>query len=135
MNSNTRIELTDTMMSALVKMAEGNPGAIAALSDTCQKAAAIDPQSSFGMLSPILSLDTHGIYGSSIYVLWNDVCGRDARKLLMLLRAVQLGFLAESRLITAAADQSRGKHFTAEELAKLDAKVCTALDGFQRATP
>lgn len=132
MNANARIELTDTLVSALIKMAEGNPGAIAALSDVCQKAEGIDPQSAFGPLAPVLSLDTHGIYGSSIYVLWNDVCSRDARRMLMLLRAVQLGLLSENRLTTAAADQSRGNHFTAEELAELDANVCAALEGFQR---
>lgn len=128
----SRIKLTDSVMDSLVSMSEGNPGALTAMMDLMKKQNSIDPQSALGELSPIFSFDTHGIYGSSIYVLWSDKCDRDARKTLMLLRSVQLGFLAESRLQELASDQSRQINLSTEEFEDLDKKVCAKLEDFQR---
>lgn len=129
----TRIQLTDSTMDMVLKMAEGNPGAITAIMDLMSNNAEIDPQDFLGGLGPILSLDTHGIYGSSIYVLWNDKCDRDVRKMLVLLRSVQLGFLPESKLQELAADQCRQVNLTDEEINNLDKKVCDQLKDFQKA--
>lgn len=128
----SRISLTDTALSAIVKMAEGNPGAVSAISEIMKHGPAIDPQSVMPDLMPILSLDTHGIYGSDIYVLYSDKCGRDVRKLLVLLRAVQLGIMQEQRLRDLATDQTRQVNLSAEEFAALDAAVCAELSEFQR---
>jgi hypothetical protein len=127
MNHRPRIEMTDTTMDAMIKMAEGNPGAITAIMKLMESAETVDPQSALGGVGALLSLDTHGIYGSNIWILYKDVCGMDVRKVLMLLRAVQLGYLPESRLVNAR------KPFTAEEIADLDAKVCERLEQFQKA--
>lgn len=131
----TRIELTDNLVDVMVKMSEGNPGAMTALMEIGEASPKIDPQSAFssmGPLGPALSFDTHGIYGSSIYVIWSDKCGRDARKALMLLRAVQLGLLPESKLQEMAADQMHQINLSAEEWEDLDSKVCDQLEEFQR---
>lgn len=132
MNRN-RIELTDTTMDALIKMVDGNPGAIQALMAIMDKHDQIDPQAMLGGIGAVMMLDEWGIYGSSIYVLYSDKCGRDVRKMLMLMRAVQLGHLDQSRLQAMAADQMRRITLTDEEWADLDAKVCADLDDFQRA--
>lgn len=135
MNKETRIELTDSLMDVMVKMAEGNPGAITALCELGTASPKVDPQSAFASMGPVgvaLSFDTHGIYGSSIYIVWSDKCGRDARKTLMLLRAVQLGILPESKLQAMAADQMRQVDLTPEEWADIDFKVCEQLEDFQR---
>ena len=73
----TRIELTDSLISVITKMAEGNPGAMTALIEIGEAAPKVDPQSSFagmGPIGPALSFDTHGIYGSDIYIIWSDKC-------------------------------------------------------------
>ena len=128
----SRIELTDNTISSIIKMSEGNPGAATALSAIAKKANEIDPQSAFGSLAGILSLDTYEIYGSSIYVLFNDKCGRDVRSMLLLLRAVQLGFKSQSWLKELAEDQ-RGQHnISDEQWAEIDDKVCSQLVDFQR---
>jgi hypothetical protein len=132
MNQNTRIELSDDFMSASVKMVDGNPGAISALMSLAATAVEIDPQSALGPLGPMLSFDTHGIYGTDIYVIWNDKCDRDSRKVHVLLRAVQLGILPESKLLEMAKDQTRRVNLTPEEWSDIDKKVCEQLDGFQR---
>lgn len=127
-----RITLEDNKMSAIIKMVDGNPGAMDAVMDLMNKSPEIDPQSAFGELGPLLSLDSHGIYGTDIYILYNDKCGSDARKMLMLLRSVQLGFLPESKLQEMAGDQMRKVDLTADEWASLDRKVCEELDGFEK---
>jgi hypothetical protein len=122
-------------MDVMVKMAEGNPGAMTALMELGEASAKVDPQSAFASMGPIgvaLSFDTHGIYGSSIYIIWSDKCGRDARKTLVLLRAVQLGILSESKLQAMAADQMRQVDLTGEEWEDIDSKVCEQLKDFQR---
>jgi hypothetical protein len=116
----------------VVKMAEGNPGAVHAISDIMKSSAGIDPQSVMPEIMPILSLDTHEIYGSSIHVLYKDKCGQDVRKVLVLLRAVQLGIMPEWKLQQLAADQSGELYLSKEAFDRIDRKVCEQLDQFQK---
>jgi hypothetical protein len=128
----SRIKLTDTTMDALIKMSEGNPGALSAMMELLDKTPKIDPQSALGGIGSILALDTYGIYGSDIYVLWSDKCGRDIRKMCLLLRAVQLGHLHKSRLQEMGADQGHGINLSDEEWSDINAKVCNQLEKFER---
>lgn len=93
-----RITLDDNLMTAIMKMSGGNPGAVTALAEIASATPTIDPDDAFGAIGPILGLDTHGIYESEIWQLYSDVCDRDVVKVLTLLRGVQLGVLAESDL-------------------------------------
>ena len=94
MRNNERITMDMTMKDMIVAMSDGNPGAIAAMFDILDKAESVDPDDIFSPIGPILSLDSHRFYGSRLYMFWNDVCGRDATKMLAVLRADQLGQLA-----------------------------------------
>lgn len=127
-----RIELTDSVTDICVKMSEGNPGALACIKDILKCANEVDPQDMLSPLGPILILDSCGIYGSSIYVIWSDKCGRDTRRMMMLLRATQLGFFSQDRLKQMAGDQVRQFNLTSEEFAELDKQVCERLEMFQR---
>ena len=128
----SRVELTDSITDVVVKMSDGNPGACSCLADIIKKGALIDPQSFMGSLRPILDMDDMGIYGTSIYVLWSDKCGRDTRRMLVLLRASQLGLFPREKILGMAADQMREVNLTEEEFQELDDKVCDRLDEFQR---
>jgi len=130
----SRIELNDTMLDAVVKMADGNPGAIMALTELIKHNEEIDPQAAFGALSPVMMLDTYEIYGSSIYVLFSDKCDRDVRKFIMLIRATQLGIFPFTKLKEMAADQLREMNLTDDEWNTLDTEVCNLLDDFKRAS-
>lgn len=88
-----RIELSDTPLTSIAKLSEGNPGAVSVLLELFQHNATIDPDSAFGPISSILHLDTLGIYGSKIWVLFKDCCNSDLVGLVTVLRAVQLGIL------------------------------------------
>lgn len=100
------IDLTDTALSAMVKMSQGNPGAAVALAALYKNSPKIDPQAMEG-IGPILLLDSFGIYGSHIYVLYNDICDRNITKMITVLRACQLGFFSALTLKQACATEDR----------------------------
>jgi hypothetical protein len=127
-----RVELTDSVQDVLIKMSEGNSGALSAMIDILNKHESIDPQAAMGGLGAIMILDTWQIYGPDIYVLWNDKCKRDTRKMLLLMRATQLGEFPESRLRELAADQMRKVNLTEDQWHEIDEKVCNRLDQFQK---
>jgi len=127
------IELTDTPMDMMVKMSQGNPGAATVLGRLFSEEPAIDKDSALPSIGSILALDTYGVYGSDIWVLYKDKCGVDIRKLVMLLRACQLGFISQERIKELAADQMMSVNFADGELDELDQQVCDRLPGFQRA--
>ena len=108
----SRLGLEDTLTSSMVKMAEGNPGATVAMIEIMKNHDRIDPQAFMGGLGAILALDAHEIYGTAIYILYNDKCNRDVRKMLMLMRATQLGFFSHLKLKEMAADQMREINLT-----------------------
>ncbi len=126
-----KIKLTDNLQDVVAKMAGGNPGACMALCEMIKQGAGIDPQGFMGGLGAILSLDTLGIYGTDIYILYNDQCKRDIRKMLMLLRANQFGFLGSGEIKAVAADQLNETRFSEEKMNELDNKVCSYLKSFR----
>lgn len=101
MNSKQRIELTDSFMSAAVKLSEGNPGALTAVMELFRQTPAIDPDAAFGGFAGLFSLDVMGVYGSRIWMFYKDVCHQDMVRMVGLQRAVQLGLLREEVLLNA----------------------------------
>lgn len=101
----SRIKLTDTTTNVLINMSEGNPGALTAMMELIKDEGKTDPDSAFGGFGAILSLDSFGIYGTDIYVLWSDICGRDIVKMQAVLRACQLGLFPTSTLTDACSRQ------------------------------
>jgi hypothetical protein len=93
MRHQERITLQDNLISAAVKLAEGNPGAVTALLELAKQNERIDPDCAFGPVGPLFQLDTLGIYGSRIWMLYKDVCGQNVLYTLAVLRAVQLGIV------------------------------------------
>lgn len=108
MNRKERITLTDTGVDAVAKLSEGNPGALHVCCQLVKEGAAIDPDDAFAGIGKLLSLDTLGIYGSRIWLLYKDVCGQNLAKVIALMRAVQLGLLAERILLDAIEHHGQG---------------------------
>lgn len=116
--STERIELSDTFESACIKLAEGNPGALRVIADLAKYSTTVDPQCFWGELGPLISLDTHGIYGSRIWMLYTDVCGGGGSdvaanivtsiKMLAVIRACQLGLLSVDKLNHAIDNRGDG---------------------------
>ena len=125
---NSRIQLNDSVISACMKMSGGNPGALTVVAQMIKSGGDIDPDGFMGGFGAILSLDTHRIYESRIWMLFKDVCGQDLRVMIAILRAVQLGFLRESLLHTAIDNYGQGI-----DVAALVVEVEERLPNFQRA--
>ncbi|CAK7041195.1 MAG: hypothetical protein PEPC_01758 [Peptostreptococcus russellii] len=101
-----KIELSDSMSSAIAKMAEGNPGALNACISLLEESEKIDPQNIMGGLGYLLDLDKEGIYGTDIYVFWSDICNRETSKMIAVLRAIQLDFFSGRVLADACHRQN-----------------------------
>jgi hypothetical protein len=129
---NSKIQLEDSIQDIIVKMSDGNPGAVTTLIEVIKNGEKIDPQSAFAGVGSILLLDSFGIYGSSIYILYNDKCNKNIRKFIMLLRAVQLGFIRVDRLKELAEDQTRQINLSDEEWGDIGIKVCEILEDFAK---
>lgn len=99
----SRITLTDSTQDAFVKMSNGNPGALSALFALSQ----VKTNSPLGGFGNILLLDTYGIYGTDIYVLFSDICDRDPIKMVNVLSATQRGKFSSRILKDACSRQDR----------------------------
>ena len=133
MNENPEIKLTDTPMSAVMKLSKGNPGAVTAMMALITEGDGIDPDAFMGGFGCLLSLDNHKIYGTDIYVLWSDICMRNTARMIAVLRAVQLGFLKESVLQEACSAQDYSGCEKIDVL-ELYEKVCEQLPRFDSAS-
>lgn len=102
-----RISLGDDFKTCLAKLAEGNIGALTAMMEMCKISEDVDPDSCWGLYSSLIDLDSFGIYGSDIYILWNDICNRDSIKTIGVLRATQMGLFDSNILKDAAHRQDR----------------------------
>ena len=90
----SRIKLTDTMVDVVTTMSEGNPGALNVCMQLIRDSERIDPDAAMGGLGWMLSLDTHEIYGSHIWLFYKDICGESIQNMIAVMRADQLGQLA-----------------------------------------
>ena len=126
----SKLTLNDSVADVITKMSEGNPGALNAMMDILDKHDGIDPQAGMGGIGVMLLFDSWGIYGSKIYVLWNDKCDRSVRRMLVLTRSVQLGLLPQQKLINMASDNMSKVDLTDDEWQTLDASVCKKLKDF-----
>lgn len=98
---NTKLELKDNVITVVTKMSEGNPGALNILMQLLSTSNDIEPDNLMGGMGTILNLDSYGIYGSDIYVLFNDICDSDLVLFTAVLRACQLG-LFDARVLSDA---------------------------------
>lgn len=130
MNSMERITLSDSISNAISKMAEGNIGAVNACISLIEEGEKTDPQNMMGGFGCILDLDREGIYGTDIYVFWNDICNQETSKMMAVLRAVQLGFFSGRVLADAChrQDYSGRSMIPVEELYKMVTERLPAFD-------
>lgn len=71
----SKLRFDMSMMDVLVEFSEGNPGALTVLMELLQHYKD-DPE----FLITLMFLDNNEIYGSKLYMLWNDCCNRDINK-------------------------------------------------------
>jgi len=76
----------------------------------------IDPDVMMGGLGHILLLDTLGIYGTDIYVLYSDICDRNIAKMITVLRAAHFGFIS----MEVVADAAHRQDYSGKELIDIE---------------
>lgn len=104
----SKIQLNDNIMDIMLKMSNGNPGALNVLTELLiPENEKIDPDNIMGGMGNLLSLDTIGIYGADIHVLANDICDGDMIKVITILRAHQFGYLDGDLLRDACSRQDK----------------------------
>ena len=94
----TRIEGQDTVQDMVIKLSEGNPGALRVCIDITENGGSIDPDGFTGGTGLLLLLDSLSLYGSKIWMLYKDVCGENLVNTVAMLRAWQLGYISEEKL-------------------------------------
>ena len=93
----SRLTITDTIKDVVVKMSDGNPGAITVMMSILKDGRDIDPYTEPGM--HLLNLDDLELYGSRIWLLYKDLCGQSLAATMGMLRAKQLGHISREKLI------------------------------------
>jgi len=93
-----RLDENGTLEDTLTKLSEGNPGALHVCLNSYRFSPIIDPDNALGCNAPLHILDTFGIYGSRIWILYKDVCGEDIVKFIAVLRGMQLGIVDAVKL-------------------------------------
>lgn len=129
-----RISLADDGLQIIMKMSDGNPGGamvlVALMTEQEVKVSEIDPDNVFGAIGVVLFLDTLEIYGSNIWVLYKDICGKNYVTMIGLLRAIQLGFMNVS--ILKAEFEKPYAHLDQAVIDDMMAKVRERLPHFQK---
>lgn len=131
MRTHERITLEMSLMDMMIALAEGNPGAITALIELVKSEPIVDPDNIWKGMGCLMSLDTLGIYGPGIWVLYNDACDRNARKVHVLLRAWGLGFLPTNELL-GYANRNGSDSITHTRFFELEKQVLDFLPNFAR---
>jgi len=126
---NNILTLDDTLEDIVVKMSKGNPGAMSAIVSLLSEYPLADPLNPLKELAPILTFDYLGIYGTDLYIIWNDKCNRDVYKIFILIRSIQLGFMDGKKLVALSKDQLNKLRLSSEDWASLGEKVCSELKG------
>jgi len=126
---NNILTLDDTLEDIIVKMSKGNPGAMSAIVSLLSEYPLADPLNPLKELAPILTFDYLGIYGTDLYIIWNDKCNRDVYKIFILIRSIQLGLMDGKKLVALSKDQLNKLRLSSEDWASLGEKIGGEIDG------
>jgi hypothetical protein len=90
----------------------------------------IDPLSYLKVMGPVMLLDSLGIYGPNVWVIFKDVCEQNHARMLAVLRATQLGMLSSEALLEVSNRQYRNEGKVKTDVAELYFKVKDFLEDF-----
>lgn len=126
-----KLSPSDTLDSAILNMADGVGAAIEILANIVKQGPDIDPELKSSGIGHLFLLDEYGIYGTGIYILYQDKCHGDLRRLLLLLRAAQLGKYPRSKLKELASDQFNQVAISDKVWEELEYVVCGEVSGHE----
>ncbi len=95
----------DNLIKCITLLSDCNPGAIRCIGELLRITLKIKLALPFNGAFVLQLLDKNGIYGTDIYILYNDICNKDCFKVLALLSAVEIGYLDPIVLADACSRQ------------------------------
>lgn len=91
----SRLKMTDSTMDIVIKMSDGNPGAMSTVMELLQEV-----NKDIRNIGVILFLDSPlELYGSQLYQLWNDCCGRDIQKVIKIVNLCAKGEITKDEFL------------------------------------
>jgi len=109
-NPNKRIAHDDTLLSIFTKLSDGNPGAFTVLLRAMEYTAKYHQEGcDAGGMYMLEILDTIGVYGSDIWLLYKDICKENIEHFIQVLKAYQYGFVDEATIHEAIDDKENYK--------------------------
>lgn len=100
-----RIKGNMNFIDMLYAMSEGNPGATSVLTQLLSH----KTQNWAGGLGLVLNLDSYGVYGSDIWVLYKDICGEDIDLVCTVLRTFQFGTFSREEIAEILKENASGR--------------------------
>lgn len=94
----SKLSPTDTLQDVMVKLCEGNPGALDCLMRMYQNQNWKVPN--MNGFTYIMMFDQMGLYGSRLYQLWNDCCDRDLDQIETVLYNILIGTLSSHDVLS-----------------------------------
>jgi len=104
----SKLDLDDDLLAIITKMSEGNPGCITFLMEVMKN---VDQ---FRFIEMVLRLDKAELYGSHIYMLWNDCCDRDLDKTIEMITNIK----NDDELRSYVIDRGYGKKYEQQKSPK-----------------
>lgn len=125
----TRIKIEDTVTDMIVKLSDGNPGAVNVMCCLLKEVSNIDKQSIFQHITHLILLDNLHIYGSDIWVLFKYICDTNMVIFMALLRWGTSTGVRRTEIKEAIEQYRKGlqHHLNLEEILK---RVKEELPGF-----
>ena len=91
-----RLNSNMSMTEGIIAMSDGNPGAVTTLLSLLQ----MEGKDDFDSIGAIMNLDYLGIYGPKIYMIGNDCCKRNQKKLIRTLKMIMTGVFTQEQIHT-----------------------------------
>lgn len=125
-----KTEEGDSLQDVMVNLSQGNPGALTAMVGIVKNHQDLGPLAMFGGRGPLMALDMMGIYGSEIYILWNDICKRNLRRFCALI-AADFSYVLPRKDIKKMARTGEDT-LTENQWKELETEVCERIGNFNK---
>lgn len=101
----SKLQLQDSLHDVLIKMSEGNPGALSCIMGLKDQMKETD------WVQALLAFDMVECYGSHLYMVWNDACDRDYDKFKKVITAIKKQRITKETIIDRVKNVGRAKSF------------------------
>jgi hypothetical protein len=126
----SRININDTIVTTVLKMAEGNHEARQILEEVVTWSEIIDPDNFAGPYGGLIHLDSQSVYGGRITLLYKNICKENMVHMLALLRASLLGLIESDVIYNALNNVIQGVEVSGIDLDDILRKVKARLPRF-----